>query len=39
MGTPLNPFHKSDGDGDVLTSNDCVHIEIQLNYTYTQGSG
>ena len=36
MATPLNPFGKF--DGDVLTSNDCVDIENQLKYTYTQGS-
>lgn len=36
MNTLLEPF--ADDDGTPLTSNDCVHIEEQLGYTYGPGS-
>lgn len=34
--TPLLPFKRP--DGNYYTSRDCINIETQLGYTYTQGS-
>ncbi|BAV06613.1 tyrosinase [Filimonas lacunae] len=36
MQTTLNPFTKP--DGSFFISDDCVNIETQLNYTYSEGS-
>lgn len=39
METPLNPFlFNPDTDQRVYTSNDCVNIETQLGFTYSEGS-
>lgn len=40
MKTPLNPFKKAIESGAAVayTSSDCINIETQLNYTYSDGS-
>ena len=40
LDTPLHPFKKEDENGIEVpyTSEDCINIETQLNYTYSPGS-